>query len=169
MGNKVNLNSVAELRTAADDALPELFQQLGYEQKFTLIDIKLALGLSTVAIAGGLYYLEKKVPFKDSYYMIMASIAVYAVISGAMFYLSNGPKYKNIKYVGVKDNKQKVAVYTSAKTYDPIYEVKMVFNDNFAGAISESVPFAKMFDAFGFLDHPETKSIFEKILEKKGQ
>ncbi|KAM9886554.1 hypothetical protein OXX79_014115, partial [Metschnikowia pulcherrima] len=77
MGNKVNLNSVAELRTAADDALPELFQQLGYEQTFTLIDIKLALGLSTVAIAGGLYYLEKKVPFKDSYYMIMASIAVY--------------------------------------------------------------------------------------------
>lgn len=169
MGKKVNLNSVVELRTAADDALPELFQQLGYDQSFTLPDLKLGLGLATVAIAGGLYYLEKNFLFKESYYIIVALIAVYAVISLVMYYLTNGKKYKDNKYIGYNDKKQKISVYTLAEPYDPIYNVKVVINDNFSSPITKAVPFTKMFDAFGFLNFVESKQILGEILEKKGQ
>ncbi|OBA22312.1 hypothetical protein METBIDRAFT_11168 [Metschnikowia bicuspidata var. bicuspidata NRRL YB-4993] len=169
MGKKVNLNSVAELRLAVDEALPELFQQLGYEQSFALGDLKLALGFSTVAIAGGLYYLEKNVSFNDSYYVIVALIALYAVISAAMYVLSNGKGYKNNKYIGFNEKKQKISVYALAEPFDPIYDVKVVINDNFSAPVTESIPFAKMFDAFGFLNHEESKQIFRELLEKKQQ
>ncbi|GEQ66787.1 hypothetical protein JCM33374_g450 [Metschnikowia sp. JCM 33374] len=158
-----------ELRTAADEALSSVFQQLGYEQSFFLADLKLGLGLVTVAIAGGLYYLEKKVPFKDSYYVILASVVLYGVISSVMYYLSNGKKYKNIKYVGLNEKKQKVSVYTYTTAFDPVYEVKVVIDDNFSGAIHDSIPFTKMFDSFGYLNHEETKKILDELLKKKGQ
>ena len=40
---KTNLNSVNDLRQTTDDHLGLVFQQLGYNESFTLIDLKLGL------------------------------------------------------------------------------------------------------------------------------
>ena len=56
---KTNLNSVNDLRQTTDDHLGLVFQQLGYNESFTLIDLKLGLGLSTVVIAGLLFLVDK--------------------------------------------------------------------------------------------------------------
>lgn len=166
MGKKVNLNSVTELKTETDEFLPQALLQLGYEQSFALIDLKLALGLVTVAISAFLYYLEKKVSFKDSYYVIAALISVYFIVSAVLYYLSKGPQYKDNTYIGYRKG-HKISVYTWTKPFEPVYRVKIVFGDGVV--FEEKIAFMKMFDEFGFLNEPEASAIFKSLLEKKAQ
>lgn len=157
------------LRNETDDNLPQVFGKLGYEQDFRLIDIKLALGYLTVAIAGFLFYLEKRFAFKDTKLIIGGAIVVYAVICLVMYYLKSGAQYKNNKYIGKKDGK-KVAVYTLTKSqFSPIYEIKVVFDDRLDGAVEVKIPFTKLFDSFGFLNEEELRNHVLQLLEKKTQ
>lgn len=157
------------MRTEADDNLPLIFDKLGYDQDFGLIDIKLALGYLTVAIAGFLFYLEKNYPFKDTKLIIGGSIALYGLICLVMMYLNRGSQYKDNKYIGTK-NGQKIHVFTLTESqFSPIYNVKVVFDEKFDGAVEDKIPFTKVFDTFGFLIEDEFKTHLEKILEKKSQ
>lgn len=139
---------------------------MGYEQQFGLVDLKLGLGLSTVAIACGLYLLEKTVPFKDSYWIIAGLVALYFAISGVLYFLTKGPGYKNNKYIG-QSKTERVAVFTDAAPFDPVYKVKIVVND---GTPTETaIPFLKMFDSFGFLNEAECLLHLKAALAKKKQ
>lgn len=155
------------MRSEADDNLPLIFEKLGYEQDFRLVDAKLALGYLTVAIAGFLYYLEKKFAFHETKLVIAGAILVYFIICGAMMFLSQNAQYKNNKYVGTLKGK-KVSVFTlTDSAYSPIYNVKIVFDDKLDGAVEEAIPFTKFFDLFGFLNESEFKAHVVKLLEKK--
>lgn len=142
--------------------------ELGYEQSFTLIDTKLALGYGTVAIAGILFYMDKKLPFKDTYYCIVVCVVLYAIISAILYYYTSGPE-KNNKYVGYNDGKQKIAVHTWTSKYDPIYNVKIVLNDNIESAILVDIPFTKFYDAFGFYNQGAFTELITKAMEKKSE
>lgn len=157
------------MRTETDDTLPLVFDKLGYDQDFSLIDVKLALGYLTVAIAGFLFYLEKKFSFKDTKLVIGGAIGLYCVICMVMYYLSAGAQYRDNKYVGTKEGK-KVSVFTlTDSVFSPIYKVKVVFDDNFQGAAEASIPFTQIFDSFGFLNEAELKTYLLNVLQKKSQ
>lgn len=164
----INISSVPDLKNAVDEFLPSLFEQLGYDQSFTLIDLRLGLGLLTVAIAAFLYYLEKNLTFQESYYIIMALIALYGLISAVMYYFSSTKKYQNLIYTG-KDKKQTIWVYTLLVPFEPVYKVRVVVDDNHSGAIEEDLLFTKMFDSFGYMNETEVKQLFVQLLEKKKQ
>lgn len=142
--------------------------QLGYEQSFTLIDTKLALGYLTVAIAGLLFYMDKKLAFKDTYYYVIACVALYGIISAILYYFTAGPE-KNNKYVGYTDDKKKISVYTWTSKYDPIYHVKILSNDNVDSATLVDIPFTKFYDAFGFINQEVFTGLVKEALEKKSE
>lgn len=122
-----------------------------------------------MAIAGFLFYLEKKYAFKDTKLIIGGSIALYGLICLVMMYLNKGAQYKNNKYIGTKDGK-KVHVFTLTESeFSPIYDVKVVFDEKFDAAVEEKIPFTQVFDTFGFLNEEAFKSHLEKMLEKKSQ
>lgn len=157
------------LRTEADEHLAQVFDKLGYEQNFALIDTKLALGYLTVAIAAFLYYLEKKCAFRDTKAVIAGAILLYAAICAVMMYLSRSARYKDNKYVGTKDGKKVTVFALTASVYSPIYDVKIVFDDNYDGTIEGHIEFTKIFDTFGYLNEAEFKAHLESLLEKKNQ
>ncbi|KAF3993583.1 hypothetical protein FT663_00253 [Candidozyma haemuli var. vulneris] len=138
------------------------------QQSFTLIDIKLGLGLVTVAIAGFLFWLDKNYSFNDSYYVIAGSVALYFVISTVLLYFTSGPGYKNNKYVG-KKKKDTIAVFAWTTKYDPIYNVKVVLNGNEQGAVTKEIPFNKIFDQFGYFNQDAAVQEFGDLVEKKSQ
>lgn len=143
-------------------------ERLSYEQSFALVDTKLALGYLTVAIAGFLFYMDKKIPFKDSYYLVAGAVLVYFLLSTVLYFFTSGSQYKNNKYVGHK-GEQKIAVYGWTTGYEPVYNLKIVLNDKFDSPVEKQVPFTSMFDGFGYLNEEEVTKIIKELLEKKSQ
>lgn len=137
--------------------------ELGFTQSFTLIDIKLALGYATVAIAAFLYYIDKKWGFNESFNVTVASIIVYGVISLALFLLTNVPGYKNNKFVGTNESKQKLSVATWTTKYDPVYHVDLTLDDE---KVATSIDFTQLFDAFGYYKQEKLTAFLQTELSK---
>lgn len=156
------------MRNHTDEQLPLSLQSLGYDQSFTLIDTKLALGYLTVAIAGLLFWMDKKYVFKDTYYAVIACVVLYFLISTVMWYLNYGT-YKDNKYIGYNDSNQKISVYTSTTKYDPIYNVKIVLNDQFDAALEVPLPFTKFYDQFGYYNQEALTTLLKEALQKKNE
>lgn len=143
---------------------------MGYEQSFTLSDLKLALGYLTVAISVALFAMDKKFSFKDTYYITVTSILVYFIISAVLLYLTSSKKYKNNKFIGYNDNKQKVLVAAWTSKYDPIYNMELVLNDDQRRSVSTQIEFSKFFDSHGYFKRDAFISLIKndlKSLEKK--
>jgi len=139
---------------------------LGYTQSFSLIDTKLALGYLTVVIAGLLYVVDKKFGFEKTYNVTVLSVILYFLISAILFYLSSTTKYKNVKYIGYDEKNQKILVATWTEKYDPIYHLKIRFNDEESSSIVTSFEFMKVFDAFGYYKQDELTRMLKNELEK---
>ncbi|KHC77373.1 hypothetical protein MGS_03304 [Candida albicans P78042] len=158
---KTNLNSVNDLRQTTDDHLGLVFQQLGYNESFTLIDLKLGLGLSTVVIAGLLFLVDKKYAWKDSYNLTVIACVLYGIISGVL-YLVNFFN-KNVKYIGYDNKGNKLSVATSSNKLDPIYNVTISLNDRLVNA---AFGFNKFFDVVGFFNRDAFTKLVENELNK---
>lgn len=152
------------MRTVSDDNLPACLETLGYEQSFTLSDIKLALGVATVAIAGFMFYLDKKFGFYETYWVLVACITAYFAISGVLFYLNMGSA-KNNKYVGY-NGKHKVLVHTWTLKFEPVYHVKLYVDGEQRGGELD-LPFTKFFDSFGYFNREALTELLAKSLAKK--
>lgn len=157
------------MKLAADEALPAVMETMGYEQSFTLADIKLALGYGTVAIAALLYLLDKKYPFEQTFYASLALVVVYGIISIVMYYLNSSAQYKNTAYVGYDKSKKKISVHTWSTKYDPIYNVKIVLEGRTESAAAGEIPFNKFFDQFGYLNREQFTKLINDVTEKKAQ
>lgn len=157
-----NISSINDLRNAVDDNLAASLGELGFSQSFTLVDAKLALGVATVLIAGGLFLADKKLGFEKTYTLTVVAVVLYFALSALQLYLTSSKKYKNNKFVGYNDKKDKIAVYSWTTKFDPVYHVKIVLND--ADAITSKIEFASVFDAFGYYKPDNTTALFRTEL-----
>ncbi|KAG5418784.1 SPC2 [Candida metapsilosis] len=156
---RTNLNSIKDLQKTTDENLSSVLQQLGYEESFTITDLKLGLGLATVAIAGLLFLADKKYQFKDIYSLTVAACVVYGLLNGILFLINL--KYKNVKYIGVDSKGKKIIIASATKKYEPNYNVTVTVNET---VVTGSIPFNKFFDAIGYFNRDEfTKLITEEI------
>lgn len=156
---KTNLNSIKDLQKTTDENLSLVLQQLGYEESFTITDLKLGLGLSTVVIAGLLFLADKKFEFKHIYSYTVTACIVYGLLNAILFLINL--KYKNVKYIGVDSKGNKIIIASDVKKYDPNYNVSITFKDN---VVNGSIPFNKFFDVIGYFNGDEfTKLISEEI------
>ncbi|KAI0461915.1 hypothetical protein LJB42_004519 [Komagataella kurtzmanii] len=166
----VNLYSVAELRNATDDALPLALSKLGYEQNFSLIDTKLAIGYVATILAGSLYYLEKKYNNDFSnltyYYSMVALVMGYFALNG-LLWLHGKYREKDIKYVGInKNNQKKISIEARVENNTtPIYKVTVIENNRLLGR--QDIPFTSIFDEDGFIHIDQLVEIFTKLLQEK--
>lgn len=160
------ISSIVQLRATCDDNLHASLSELGYTQSFSLIDTKLALGYLTVVIAGLLYVVDKKFGFEKTYNVTVLSVILYFLISGILFYLTSTKKYKNVKYIGYDESNKKILVATWTNKYDPIYHLKIRFNDDESLAIVTSFEFMKVFDAFGYYKQDELTRLLKNELDK---
>lgn len=159
-------SSVVQLRTTCDDNLHASLSELGYTQSFSLIDTKLALGYLTVVIAGLLYIVDKKFGFEKTYNVTVISVVLYFLISAILYYLTSTKNYKNVKYIGHDESNNKILVATWTQKYDPIYHIKIRFNDNEDSAVVSSFEFMKVFDAFGYYKQDELTRLIKNEIEK---
>lgn len=159
---------MSDLRNKTDEELPAVLSTLGFSQSFTLVDLKLGLGVATVAIAGFLFYVEKKLSFNEAYYIIAGSLVLYFLVSAVLWYFTNAPGYKNLKYVGVNGS-QEIRVYTNSPKLDPVYEVKVVIDQRQASPVEGKIPFTKLFDGFGYFNHDAAVEQLRSFIEKKVQ
>lgn len=150
------------MRTATEYELGAAFHQLGYDESFALIDTKLALGVATVAIAGGLFVLDKKLPFQQSYNWTVAAVVVYFIISSILYVLTHKPGLKNVKYVGYK-GKEKVTLAGHTKGYDALYHVSITKGTQ---TITSSLPFTKFFDVSGYINRDALITVLKEELAK---
>lgn len=139
--------------------------ELGYDQSFKLIDLKLALGYLSALIAGGLYLADKKYKFNDIYGITVTCVIVYGIISLILVYFTSG-KYKNNKYIGYNDSKQKVAISTWTKGFEPVYYMRFSLNDDNRQTSETQIKFNEVFDGLGYLNQSKWSSLMKKEIEK---
>ena len=152
------------LRTTVDDNLATSFAALGYTQSFTLIDTKIAIGLVSVAIAGGLYLADKKYGFEATYSLTVASIVVYGLLNAVHWYLSNSLGYKNVKYIGHDDRGRKVTVKGWTESFNPLYH--FIVSVDGRPPVEGSFEFMKVFDGLGYFKEEQLTQVLGKELEK---
>lgn len=135
---------------------------MGYDESFLVGDIKLALGYLTVLIAGGLFYLDKNMSFKDSFGLTVAAVVAYFAISAVMLVLNR--KTKNVKYMGSKQ-KQKIQIAGWTEKYDPVYNITITVDGEVVA--SEKFPFGKFFDSTGYYNRDAFAKLLTEALDKK--
>lgn len=142
-------------------------KQFDYEESFTLIDIKLALGLATVIISGGLFAIEKvyKLKMTEMYTTTVVAVILYGIFSGILSLINY--KHKNVKYTGYKGSKEKITIATWTSKYDPIYNVTIKFNDS--NPITKQYQFKQFYDQLGYFNSDAFIKLIKNDIQKKSQ
>lgn len=152
------------MRTTVDDNLTTSLSALGYNESFTLIDTKIALGYLTAIIAGGLYFYDKKYGFDKTFNLTIVAVLAYFAISGILWYYTSTPQYKNVKYIGYNDKKEKITVATWTSKFEPIYHVKITTSEG--QQIDAQFEFMKLFDGMGYYKEEQLTKLIKAELEK---
>ncbi|GMM34772.1 signal peptidase complex subunit [Saccharomycopsis crataegensis] len=139
-----------------------IFESLGYVESFSLIDVRLALGIGCCAISGATFYLDKHSEFKESINLVAAAIVLYSILASVLWGWSKFVE-KNIKFVGYKKS-QKLIFKSSANKTDNLYSYEIKIGDN--EPIIGSIEYNKVFNENGFLDFEEFKGYLTKEVEK---
>lgn len=117
----------------------------------------------TVALSGGLFLIEKKISFNDSYYPTIGILVLYFITSGILWVFTQSSKYKDIKFIGTNDANEKITCLTSTTKYDPIYNIELQFGEE---RKKTSIEFMKMFDDFSNFHPDNLTEVLKKEIEK---
>lgn len=154
------------MHKATDDSLESVFGTLGYDPNYLLHDAKLVLGYATVALAAGLFYVDKqlKVPFNEAKTLTTAIVAFYGVLLGILLLVNH--KFKQVNYVGVNpETKKKIYVSSWYKDPEPIYYVKIAHENGETHSLE--VPFNKFFDYSGRITNAALADLLKEGLHSK--
>lgn len=164
---KVPLYSLSGLRNEADEHLHEVMTTLGFEESHLVTDTKLVLGYVSVALAGALYWSEKK--FNNDYnnveYVTMTWNLVmgYFLVQGALF-LYEKLIVENSKYVGYKNGK-KMVISTWTDDIDqevPLYCIELDF-DGYEKTAQREI--GLYFYEDGYLNMEQLTETINKLME----
>lgn len=138
--------------------------KLGYDELHLLGDFKLVLGYLTVAIAGILFYLDKKYTFAELFNVTAGSVVVYFIISSLLYLVNH--QNKNVKYIGYK-KEEKITVAGWTDKYNPTYNIEIKVNGEVVG--SGELLFGEFFDVGGYYQNEEFGNLVKGVLERKNQ
>lgn len=159
MSKPINVYSTPDLRQTLDEALPDVFKRLNYEQSFKLIDTKLIIGYSIAVVAAISFLLDKKLKFEEALLYQKVLVGSYAILSAVFWYFNNYIE-KGVKYTGYSKEKA-IVVATKMTKYDYNYQVTL---RNEAGSvIKTTLPANTVFDEQGYL---QTDLLFKWFEEK---
>lgn len=112
--------SLPDLKSTTDDALGNYLRGLKFEQDNTKLDIKLAIGYTSVIIAAVTFVADYKLGWEATKTGTAVAVAVYALLSAALQYWTWAVE-KGIVFEGTRNGK-KVWIYR--------FELNDVFPDD---------------------------------------
>lgn len=149
-------------------ALPAVFSRLGYTQSFALVDTKLIIGYSIVAVAAISFLIDKKIAWDDSILYQKILVGLYFVFC-AVFWYFNKFIEKGTTYQGVKKSDH-ITVKTKFQPYTPVF--KATFADNHGNSLTTELSSTKVFNEEGYLQFDLLYKWFQdqvEILQTKKQ
>ena len=154
-----NLYSTPDLKATADEALPWVFDQLGFKQNYVYEFVRLALGYAGVAAAALTYYVEREKGFDAAYTMIVVAVIFYFSTSLLSFLLFRFVEHKSV-YIGTKDG-DVYYVQTASPSAGNLYEISVTCRGR---TEKSSVAFNKIIDFSGRPAHAQLKPVVERAL-----
>ncbi|KAF2774013.1 hypothetical protein EJ03DRAFT_340808 [Teratosphaeria nubilosa] len=145
----VNLN---DLKNTTDDALGNYFRGLHFAQDNTKLDVRLAIGYTSVAIAAATFAADYKLGWDATKHWTLIAVIAYAVLNSAFTFWMWGVE-KGVVFEGVRDGR-KISIATKTKKHDPTYYMT-VTNTNKGQTSSEwqiKAPFTTWFTADGYFE-----------------
>ncbi|KAG5290792.1 signal peptidase complex component [Histoplasma capsulatum G186AR] len=158
--SKVPVYSLSDLKNTTDDAITPYLISLPKPHRFTAdnfkSNVRLTLGYVAVAIAGALFYVDRRLKWEVSTSWTMASVISYFILNIAftiwLWLVEAGQVFE-----GGTDGGEKLRICSSTKKHSPLYTLRIRHTSS-SGAILQdatiSAPFSRWFSADGTF-HPE--------------
>lgn len=164
---KVSLYNLKGLRNELDEHIHESMSTLGFEESFVSTDIRLALGFISVALAGLMYWLEKKYKnnFTNKEYVgYTTNLVVLYFIVQLILFLYEKLSVEKCKYVGYKKEKKvEISTWTTEETGQ---EPSIDFEFDHEGVIANtSVGVSKFFYEDGYLNLDSLTKKLSELLD----
>ncbi|KAK9454193.1 signal peptidase complex subunit 2 [Dipodascopsis uninucleata] len=149
--NKVNLASLSDLKNATDDEIVKILTDGGYQQTFSLVDVRLGLGFLSVAVAGAVGAYDYVIGFDKAKNWTTFGVAIYLALN-ILLTLWIVRVEKGVFFQGFKGN-AKITVSSSITKYVPVYElvVKSESPESTSELKSTRKPFNEFFNTDGFI------------------
>lgn len=159
---RFNLYSTPDLKAAADEALPHIFDAKSYKQEYTKEFMRLAMGLTSAAIAAGVYYAEREWGFWVAYPYIALGVVAYAMLNFLAWFWQKHVELGAV-YIGRSPDKRLVYVSTHSPAHTDEYIVTCTIDGNTSTVRSQ---FPDFVDAHGGIVRANFMPIIDKALAK---
>ncbi|KZF23807.1 putative signal peptidase complex component [Xylona heveae TC161] len=154
-GSKIAVYSLSDLKNTTDDALPNYLNSLKFKQSHYLSDVRLALGYSAVAIAGGTFYFDYTLGFEKTKGYTLWAVILYFILNSVFTYWIWAVERGTV-YVGEWRGTQ-VKLQSHVKKHTPVYDLAVQYKPPKASSkagsewkrVETSAPFNTWFSADG--------------------
>ncbi|KAF4122939.1 Microsomal signal peptidase 25 kDa subunit (SPC25) [Geosmithia morbida] len=121
---KISLYNQADLKNTTDDAVSNYLNSLGFTQKHTMTDVRLAIGYSSFAVATACFLWDYKLGFEDTKTYTAVAVALYTLLQGALM-LWTGKIEEGMIYQGIAPSGEQIFIASSSKKFEPVYNLKI--------------------------------------------
>ncbi|PHH81305.1 hypothetical protein CDD82_1049 [Ophiocordyceps australis] len=148
--DKINPYNLADLKNTSDDTIPNYLNSLKFRQSSYLVDVRLALGYSSIVIAAACGLWDYKFGFESTKLYTAVAVAVYTILDCALiFWLSEVEK--GTVYQGYAPSGEQITIASSTKKNDPTYRLAISVKSpgGETSTFNIAKPFAEWFDETG--------------------
>ncbi|KAK9463345.1 microsomal signal peptidase 25 kDa subunit [Lipomyces oligophaga] len=159
---KVNLSSTADMKTALDEDIIKYLTEAGYQQNFSLIDVRLGLGFTAVAVAGAVGYYDSKFGFEAAKQVTTIGVIIYFVLN-SLLTLWVWLVEKRIIFVG-KKAEETISLSTQLRKYQTSYLVEIKRKTFSADG---KIEITQVFDSDGKISGKALHEFIDGLLDDK--
>ncbi|KAJ9199548.1 hypothetical protein DTO166G4_5422 [Paecilomyces variotii] len=128
---KVPVYSLNDLKNTTDDALAPYLTSLPepytFTQDHTLSNVRFALGYSAVAIAAGMFYVDRKLGWESTNApWVLPAVIAYFALNSILTYWVWGVEAGEV-FRGKRKTGEKITVRSSTKKHSPLYKINVKY------------------------------------------
>lgn len=162
----INLFNVSALKSTSDEQLNSILESAGYTPSHHLVDVRLAIGYSSILVAAVTAYIDYTKGFFQGKTFISIGVAFYVILNLAYTYWIWAIE-KGVEFYGTKSNGSTIAISTKKGTeeskYDPIYNISIKFStkgqdEKSATVVTKKIGFNEFFATNGFIVYDKLES-----------
>jgi signal peptidase complex subunit 2 len=150
---KVALYNQSDLKNNSDDAIANYLNSIGFTQKHTMTDVRLAIGYGSFAIAVACFLWDYQFGFENTKLYTAGAVAVYTLLQGALAFWTSRVEEGTI-YQGRSPSGELIFIASSTKKSEPIYRLKVALakdkTNEVTNAFELSRSFTEWFDESGY-------------------
>ncbi|KAK4560785.1 signal peptidase complex subunit spc2 [Recurvomyces mirabilis] len=150
--SKISPHNLNELKNTTDDALGNYLRSLKFSQSNSKLDVRLAIGYTSVIIAAATFAADYKLGWEATKTWTAVAVVAYAILNGAFTYWMWAVE-KGLIFEGTNVQGGKLSISSKTNKHDPTYY--LTISSTSPGSSSPSTwhiknPFTTWFTADGF-------------------